>query len=483
VLKSGAYRSSLLSALLCAFLLFFVFLQAQGVEGGQDSWNHFLISKCAIHHPDLLLDQWNKPVFTWCTVLICQLGINALIIFNIVCVVLSGFFVAAGMQKQGFKHTWVLVPFTVFTPVLFHNTISGLTEPLNVLFLSLVIFFWCAEKRKLSVGLASFLPFVRTEGFVICGAVFIMILARKEYRLLYWLVLGSFIMNLAGFIITHEPFWIITENPYWKHETEGTFEAGSGSFLHYMRLARALFGVPLLFLFLLGNVIWVLRKIKRQDIPEMLSMSLLIFHLYFFAHTTIYYFGILGSHGLPRVMAVIAPALAISSFISIDFMVKNLHHRYRIAAFAGIAILVIWVAYKETGYPKPHRFSEITVQADKSHTNFIKAGEWLQDHHLMDRPIIHQYPYFDVRFDKDPYNIQSSYRVWSIDQKSDWAAKGVIVIWDGFSAVREGNMKLEWLQNNPDYKEIYFIQGFEQPADNPSMYDIHIFEKVGPNKG
>jgi hypothetical protein len=478
VVSLRVHKFSILVLFLCACLLACIFFQAKGVEGGQDSWNHYLISRCAIHHPELLLDQWNKPVFTWCTVWICQLGINALILFNMACVLLSGWLIAQGMRRKEYKNTWALIPMIVFTPILLQNTISGLTEPLNVLFLSLVMYCWCIDKRRLSVALAGFLPFVRTEGFVICGAIFIMILMRREYRLLYWLFLGSLVMDLAGFIITHQPLWIITENPYWKHETEGTFEAGSGRFTHYLYQAKTLFGWPMRSLFVLGNLVWIYQKIRRQKIDELLTMSLLIFYFYFFAHTIIYYFGILGSHGLTRVMAVIAPALAVISFISIDFLARKLHHQYRIAVFIVVTIWIIWAGYKETGYPKPYRISETTIREDKSHINFIKAGEWLIANHLMGRPIIHQYPYFDVRFNKDPYDLNSSYRVWSIDQKNDWAAKGVIVIWDGFSAVREGNMKLDWLKDNPNYKELYFIEGFEKPADNPTMYDIHIFEKV-----
>ena len=105
-------------------LLFFVFLQSQGVEGGLDSWNHFLISKCAFLHPDLLLDQWNKPVFTLITVLICQLGFNALIFFNICCVASSGLLLSLGLKSKGYKNTWILTPLTAFTPILLQNTIS-----------------------------------------------------------------------------------------------------------------------------------------------------------------------------------------------------------------------------------------------------------------------------------------------------------------------------------------------------------------------
>jgi hypothetical protein len=467
------------SLLLCTVLLSFLFIQAQGIEGGQDSWNHFLISKYAILHPELLLDQWNKPVFTWSTVMVCQMGIRALVIFNIVCVLLSGYLLALALKKQGYIHAWAMIPFMLFIPVLFQNTISGLTEPLNVLFLSLVLYFWSCEKLKLAVALSSFLPFVRTEGFVICGAICLMILFKKEYRLLYWLVLGSVVMNLAGFIITNKPFWIITENPYWKHETAGTFEAGSGSFLHYIRISRNIFGLPMLLLFAAGNIAWIFNKIRRNKVKELVTLSLLIFYAYFFAHTVIYYLGILGSHGLTRVMAVIAPPMAIVGFYGLDFLLKKLSENYRRAIYLLAVLVVIWAGYGESGYAKPYRFREATVPIEKAHTNFIKAGEWLEAHQMMHRTIVHQYPYFNVRFNKDPYDVKSSYMIWSIDQKADWANDGTIVIWDGFSALREGNMKLEWLSNNPAYKEIHFIEGFEKPEGNPTMYDVHIFEKRG----
>ena len=460
-------------------LLFFVFLQSQGVEGGLDSWNHFLISKCAFLHPDLLLDQWNKPVFTFITVLICQLGFDALIIFNIFCVAISGLLLSLALKSKGYKNTWILSPLTAFTPILLQNTISGLTEPLNVFFLSMVFYFWCKDQLKYAVIMASFLPFVRTEGFVICGAVFLLLLIKKDYKLILWLISGSVVMNFVGFAITGKPFWIITENPYWKHETEGTFEAGSGSFFHYMIQGRAIFGLPLEIAFIVSNLFIAYFLIFKRKIQDIVLLSILVFWFYFLAHTTIYFFGILGSHGLTRVMAVVAPALAILAYFAINecFILFKLPTKLQVISISIFTFLVIWTAYHESDYAKPHRFKEATVKPDKTQENFIKAGEWLIENKLMDRPIIHQSPYFDVKFNKDPYNIKSSYRVWSIDQKSDWAAKGVIVIWDGFSAVREGNMKLNWLTENSNYKLLHTIDGFEKPAYDSTMYKICIFEK------
>jgi hypothetical protein len=195
------------------------------------------------------------------------------------------------------------------------------------------------------------------------------------------------------------------------------------------------------------------------------------------AHTLIYYWGILGSHGLTRVMAVVAPVMALIAFSTFDFLTNSLNVKYQKAIGFAIVVLTIFVAYNETGYAKPHRIHEATVKPDKSQVNFIKAGQWLIDNGLIHQTIIHQSPYFNVHFNKDPFDMKSSYYVWSIDKNNDWAADGVIVIWDGFSAIREGNMPLEWLKNNPNYKQLHYIEGLEKPVENPTQYDIYIFKK------
>ncbi len=465
-----------------SFLLGFLFLQSQGIEGGQDSWQHFLISKYAIKYPELLLDQWNKPVFTWLTVFVCQLGMKSMILFNISCSLLSGLLLSLALKNNRINNAWLAIPFLTFCPIMFGNTISCLTEPLNVLLLSLVLYLWYSKHLKAAVALASILPFVRTEGFVICGAIFFIILYKKEYKLLFWLLIGSVIMNIAGFAVTGKPFWIITENPYLKFEQEGQFDPGTGELLYYIKQARALFGLPLLILFITANLIGIF-SIWNKDILKKyphIGLVLLIFWFYFMAHTMIYYLGILGSHGLVRVMAVVAPCMAILAVYGLNFIYNVLpDFKFKTILLNGIIVLAVChVGYKENNYAKPYHLNEATVKKDVSLTNFELATEWLQQKNLLSRTIIHQLPAFNVLMNKDPYDPKSSYYIWSINKPDDWAEKGVIVVWDGFYSTREGNMPLEWLMKNPNYKLIHSIEGFERPADYPTIYDIRIFEKI-----
>lgn len=467
-----------ISSLIAFILLSFLFFQSQGVEGGLDSWNHYLISRSAIQYPELLLDQWNKPVFSIMTVLVCQLGMNALVWFNIFCILISAILLALAFHKKGFEQSWILIFLVIFIPILFENIISGLTEPLNILMLTTVFYFWMNENFRTSLIIASFLPFVRTEGFIILGTIILFVLYKKQFKHLFWLLIGTIVMNLIGFVITGKPLWIITENPYWKHEVSGKFDPGSGSFFHFFKVSRPMFGLPAIVLFVLGNVLVVFHFFKKSLKLDIFLISFLVFWSYFMAHTTIYYLGILGSHGLLRVMSVIVPPMAVVVFYGLNHLTKNFNPKFKQWTYIFTTLVLIQVAYQETEYAKPHRFKEPSVKQDKTQINFIKAGEWLIQNNLMQRTIVHQTPFFNVYFKKDPYNEQSSFYIWSIFQENDYSPKGIIVVWDGFSAVREGAMPLSWLKNNPNYQQLLYIEGFEKPENDPTMYDVYIFEKI-----
>lgn len=423
-------KQSLIVILFCTVLYIFLFYQSQGVEGGQDSWNHYLISKYAIKYPNLLLDQWNKPVFTWVTVFICQFGINALIVFNLFCLILGAFLISDILKMQNVKLHYLSIPLVLFSPIVLGNAISGLTEPLNLLLLVIVLHQWNLKNEKTAIFIASFLPYLRTEGFVICAAFFIFILINKKYKLLFWLIIGSIAMNLVGFIITNKPFWIITENPYLKFELNSSFDPGNGSLLHYVNKSNLIFGIVLVILFLISQVVYFKNKWNKNDF---ILLNILVFWFYFTAHTLIYFFGILGSHGLTRVMLVIVPSMVFVSFIGLG-MVLNFIKNIKIKMTVAICIILIAIqtGYAVNDYAKPYKIKQSTVKPEKANQNFIKAGEWLIANHLMDRRIVHQSPYFNVKFNKDPYDVNSTYYTWSIDKSNDWTTNGTIVIWDGF---------------------------------------------------
>lgn len=473
-----ALKYNYIAFLLCTAALLILKFQSEGVEGGMDSWQHFLISKYALKYPDLFLDQWNKPVFTIVTTWFCQGNIDQLVVFNIFAITLSALFVSLAAHNRKMENSWLLIPFVVFMPELFLNSISGLTEPLAMLMISVFIFLWSVNRFKSALILASFLPFVRTEGFVLLVAVIALLAYEKRLKMFPWLLVGSLAMNVLGFIITSKPFWIITENPYWKHEMNGTFDPGSGSLLHFIHLARPIFGAVFIVLATFGILLIVFHLIRRKRVDSVFIFSISAFILYFSAHSLIFYLGILGSHGLTRPMALLSPFIGLLAYYPVAKILEGKGQVVQLAALSLITVSSVYVGYRETHYPYPYKLKATAIPFDKSQIGFLKAGNWLKEKGLMDRVIVHQSPYFNCKFNKDPYDTKSSYYVWSINQQDDWSNDGTIVIWDGFSARREGNMPLEWLQNNDRFMEILYIKSEMRPDDDPERFDIRVFEKM-----
>jgi hypothetical protein len=129
----------------------------------------------------------------------------------------------------------------------------------------------------------------------------------------------------------------------------------------------------------------------------------------------------------------------------------------------------------------PYGIKSKAIKADYTQNNFVLAGLWLEKNGLLSRRVVHQSPFFNVRFNKDPYDLNEGYWIWSIDKNSDWTNDGTIVIWDGFSAKREGGMPLEWLKSNPSYRLLHYIDGKQVNPKDSEKFDIWIFEKVPLN--
>lgn len=471
--KKTTWFHLILASVLVLFSLA-LYHQSQILSGGLDSYEHYLKSRYAIKYPSLFLDQWNKPVFTLFTVIPAQAGISGIVMFNIFCLVGSGLILSNAFAKKGMRMAWLIQIFLFFSPILLEHNISALTEPLNILMLSLLIVCHLNGRTGLASMLAGLLPFVRTEGFVLMGCYVLVLLLEKKHKKLLLLIVGPLLMNLIGFVVTHEPLWIITSNPYFRFEMDGQFDPGSGGWLHFFKLAPKMFNWLLLVLFGLAH--WVLFKNWRDGkTNSTLLYCLMAFWGYFMAHVVIYKLGILGSHGLTRPMAVVSPLITVSSFYGFDFLMKYFSLGVKNVLAVLLSLFLAVYAYKVNHFPFPFQMSKLASRWDESQRNFMKAGAWLKQNNLDDRTVIHQSPFYDVMFDKDPYDIKSSYRIWSILQENDWSEYGVILIWDAYYAQREGNLKMEWIRTNKDYRELYHIA--DPGSEEPGKFDVYIFEK------
>jgi len=478
----------LISMGLAFFLLLILFVQSKGlVEGGQDSYNHYLISKYAFKYPYLLLDQWGKPVYTILAHPFCWFGLKVGVWLNIISTLVAALLGSLSAKKLGIQNYWLTFWIIVFTPISLGNTLSTLTEPLNMLWLSAGFYLWLSEKRVSATILFSFLPWIRTEGFVIIVPFFVFLIIKKYYKLIPLLLSASFLFNILGWWQTGEPLWIISDNPYFRVEADAErFSPGPGSFIYYMKANSKVFGNIIGILGVAGALLIGYQFIvkRKQELSFLFWVICGVFVAYYFAHSFIMWKGMMGTHGMLRVMMVIVPCLAICFNYLISFLSKNIRGQNQSIIFALLCLLLAFNTfntYKSVGYPTHFwNLEKSSVRQISNFSNMVKAQSFIDSAGLNSRVIYHQIPIYNVMYNKDPFAKPLTENwvtedVWSIDHKDNWAPKGSVLIWDGYHAQREGNLKYKEIINMNDYLLLKSIRN----SDTAILHsDILIFEKV-----
>ncbi|MFD1470811.1 hypothetical protein ACFQ48_21490 [Hymenobacter caeli] len=132
-----------------------------------DSVQHYLFAHYAFAHPLNLLDSWAKPLFTLLAAGPAQAGFIGMKLFQCGVVAASvwcAFVVARALRLPAPE---LAVLFAYAMPGYFIIQFSGLTEPLFGLVLVAAVALAMADRPAWSAALVSWLPFVRSEGFIL----------------------------------------------------------------------------------------------------------------------------------------------------------------------------------------------------------------------------------------------------------------------------------------------------------------------------
>ena len=215
--------------------------------GGQDSWNHYLYARWAVQHPALLLDQWGKPFFTLLALPFAQLGIGAVLLLNHLCVLGTAWLSYLTARKLGMKNPWMVIFLFAWQPIVLANVHSALTEPSNALVLVWICYLFAGNRWKTATIVASFLPVIRSEGFVLLGAIGVFLVLRNRWKYLPWASVGVLTYGVVGAIVSKQWNWLIVKNPYVRQEVDGGFDAVMAAFGIMHRIKKRFQGSSCLF--------------------------------------------------------------------------------------------------------------------------------------------------------------------------------------------------------------------------------------------
>ncbi|TND10431.1 MAG: hypothetical protein FD123_73 [Bacteroidetes bacterium] len=451
-----------------AVLLFYFFI-SDGYSDVGDGIQHYQIAKYSWTHPELFLHHWGKPFYILVSSPFAQFGYGGTVLFNLFCAAGTAWFAGKSVHLLGYRFAGFSALLTVFCPLYFTVAISGLTEPFFGFILVLSVWLMLKKKRGWAAAVVSFLPFIRSEGFLLLPLFGLLLLIRRDWRAIPMLALGTIVYSIAGGIATGDFLWVIHDNPY-----KGEDLYGSGSFFHFAKNNEILLGSSGVVLFLAAGIWTLIRLGSRKKQGALFAEELLLvygaFTVYFIAHSIFWAYGLFGSYGLLRVMAAVTPLAAIAVAGILSLMRDNFLQRMWLPPLIALFALSLNIV-------QTLRQSRVPFHVDNEQYPAVEAGKWLKKN-TAGQMLYCQHPFIIFLSDYDPFDRNRSRNLWDMQAEAGKLESGSIIIWDSHFGPVEGRLPLDSLLNRPDLENVFQARSPKEEfrsAGKPEWPAVYIF--------
>lgn len=334
--------------------------------------------------------------------------------------------------------------------MFFKLTFSGLTEYLFGLILISSIYLIQKNKKIPALILVSFLPMVRSEGLIILGIFGLYLFVEKSFKLIPYLLTGQLFYTLVGAFYYNDLLWVIRHIPYANIDSP----YGNGSLFDFVFRLMYVIEKPLMLLLIVAIALWLTQWFRSRNYKENSVRYILIFGCFtalFLTHSIFWYFGIFNSMGLPRVLIVVVPLVVIMALAAINLLIdKWLSEKWQKGVALGTGLIIL-------GFPFIPRDSGIV---------YTKSMFDIPDHKMIDQEIVpfiwETFPDFSEKliYFSQPY-LSIALRIDYFDPvkhlemqhiKDGKLPDNVIIIWDSWFSVSEGDIPLDTLLQHPQLK-------------------------------
>lgn len=408
-------------------LYFTFFVNASTYDDG-DSILHYLQSKNSFNAPHWFLDHWAKPFFVLLSSIFTQFGFVGMKVFNSLCVILATFFAYRIAQIRLLKHAWFIWVMAFFAPHVIRVQSSGLTEPLFALVLIASCYFVLRNKYVLGLIIFSFLPFVRSEGWILGVVLIITLLVFKKWKHLAWLLTGTVLYSIVGAFYHGDLLWVFTQNPY--QGTESMY--GSGDLWHFVNQMPYLFGWPLILFLAIGLIVLPLKWLRKVSKVEEyhfwiygMGLAMLVAHSIFWSQ------GWFHSFGMQRVLLAVFPCYLVIALEGLDSIIRfprAIPIKRSILFLVGI--LFVWFPFSgnKAGFTFPKEI-ELGVRQDLVN----EVAQWYKLAYEDDeRTVVAAHYYFVEALDLELDNEKEFRQLRAVKDES--LNKGDLVFWDDYFA-------------------------------------------------
>lgn len=333
-------------ALTASIIGFIFWMLIDNTYDNGDSITHYAISHYSWKHPQLLFDNWGKPVFTILASPFAQLGWKGITFFNTLTGVITCCLIAQIMHRLKWKISPYCALLLFFIPNFPLALNSGLTEPLYALLLTTTVYFIVIERYSWASIAISFLPFVRSEGFISMAVVAVFLLAMHKWKEILLMLTGLVCISVLGFAFQYPSiFWVFTTNPYTANH--GFDNYGAGNWGDFFSKFYYMTGIPFTILFWIATLLFITVLVKhliknfKAGLHTIEFLLLGSFFSFFLAHVVFWKFGLFHSFGMSRVLISIVPIGLLMVVYLFDQVIKK-YEKGKIAAAVCIGCLVVF---------------------------------------------------------------------------------------------------------------------------------------------
>lgn len=416
-----------------------------GTAGDGDTILHFLYAKYAFQHPENLLNHWAKPLFTLLSAPFAQFGFVGIKLFNALCSWLCIWLTFQVSKRMISKLHWHSIIFYISCPLFIILTFSGLTEPLFALIVALTLYFATVRHQLAWATIfISFLPFVRSEGLILCLTMLVYLSVIKQWKYMPYIAFGHLIYSVIGYFHYRDIFWVFTKIPY---TNVGDFY-GKGNYLHFFNQMPYIVGIPLFALLLIGFVSYFIPFRASVFNHEKTWLVYGFFVSFFISHTLFWALGLFGSAGLIRVFIGVLPCAVLIMLFGFEF-ISSIFYKIKIPFLSYFAILYI-VLFPFTKNKAGLNFSK-SMYKDETQKMMDKVvnKHYKNQYLLSSSPYIFMISKVDL-FNKNKSNLLNLENIEKANNKT-------LIVWDNWFTVVEQKVELKDLVNRDELKLIEVI--------------------------
>ena len=481
-----------------------------------DEIGHYVNMKDFWSDPFIILGNWPKPGYKIFMVIPSLFGYQAVIFFNSLIASATVYMTYLLLKAYNIKYAFFGALLLAFQPLFFDLSFRSYAEIFTSLLFVIMILFYKKEMYFLCGLVCGYIFTVRQEAALIGIILAVIFFMKKDYKAIVAIAAFPLIFNFMGYLKSGDILYVITEMTML-----GVMDFGGANrgFPHYFKVYIFIVGPVCLTLFLLGYFGFISDSKKIKEYFIKYNLIYIVFTLMFLVQVMLMIKGT--NPGTWRYLLQVSPLAAFfatvglnnlgsSEFkktnyiVSVIFLIFTLVVLSKVSngldlqpvseyiKFMAVAItfLLTVVLFSADTKQYLNRLSLLLIlisilyffysfeprKLSQENLAVKQVGEYLTEPELsgkkiymtsqMTSPIV---LFGDVSTDRKKNFIHLN------SENLSKAERGDLVIWDshyGYRPEYSNDVKLESLENNPDYKRLnQFISGDKK-------YVAYIFEKI-----